>query len=112
MYNFGELKTNTGVLVKRSGDSDYLDKTGVWLNIAQSLLYNSYDYFLELKDVHNFSSVADQEAYIMPNRFGIPLRVYDITNNKEIHPNTEEEYFDANIANIADAETGTPEKYR
>jgi len=109
MYNYGELKTNVATLVQRSGDADYKTKIGVWLNLGQDFLFNVYDYYTELKDKHNFTTVDEQEDYSMPLRFDKPLRVYDITNDKKLTIKTEEQYFDANIANIADGETGKPE---
>jgi len=113
MYNFGELKTQTGYIVQRSDDPSYLnDEAAVFLNLAQDFLFNSYDYFTELQDVYNFTTVDGTENYVMPAHFDKPLRVYDLTNNKKISPETEEEYFDGNIQNIADSVTGKPENFR
>lgn len=112
MINFSEIANNVATLAQRSGDSDYLDKVKVWVNLAHTFLFNSYDYWHETEDVHNFTSVADTENYVMPNRFDKPLRVYDLTNKKKLDPDTEEVYFDSNVANIADATTDVPSKYR
>ena len=48
----------------------------------------------------------------MPNDFDQPLRIYDLTNKKPIKIKTEVEYFDANIANIADAIEDKPSEAR
>lgn len=108
MRNFGELVEDTAVMAQRSGDADYKDKTKVWLNLSHEFLFNVYDYYLELQDIHNFDTVADQEDYPMPSRFDKPLRIFDLTNDRKIDIETEETYFDANIANIADAVTDKP----
>jgi hypothetical protein len=113
MYNFSELKTEVARLVQRSGDTDYLTKIGTWLNLSLEFLYNSYDYFQELQDVHNFTTVASTESYFMPSRFNKPLRILDLTNKRQLHILTEEEYVDGNLAAIADATTVTvPDKAR
>ena len=103
MFNYLELKDNIAVLVQRSGDSDYKTEIGTWINLSLQTLYNSYDYFDELKSVHNFTTVDGTARYYMPSNFEKPLRFYDITNDKSIAIRTHVEYFDANIANIADA---------
>jgi len=103
MYTFGELITNVATLVQRSGDSGYDDKIKVWINLGLMRLYNIYDYYLELKGEHNFTTSDGVARYYTPNDFEKPLRFFDITNNKKITITTHEEYFDANIANIADA---------
>lgn len=112
MKTFKELKDNIAVLVQRSGDSDYVAKIGVWVNLSLEFLYNSYDYYPELEGIYNFTSVASQESYGMPNDFDKPFRVYDITNDREIDIDDEFTYFDANIANIADATEGEVSKIR
>jgi len=108
MRNYGELKNDVAILSQRAGDSDYLTKIGVWLNLSHKLLSEIYDYWFDLQDTHNFSTVDGQENYALPNRFDKPFRLYDLTNNRHINIKTEEEYFDGNIANIADAQEGTP----
>ena len=103
MYNLKEIQDNVQTLVQRAGDDDYEDKITVWVNLGLMRLYNAYDYYLELKGIHNFTTVDGTARYYTPNDFEKPLRFYDITNDKKITINTYEEYFDANIANIADA---------
>lgn len=107
MYNFGELKEKVGILVQRSGDTDYLTKIGVWIQLSHKLLAEIYDYWFDLQDRYNFTTIDGQEDYPLPNNFDKPFRLYDITNNNKITIETEEEYFDDNIANIADAVEGT-----
>ena len=106
MYNFTELKNNAAVILQRSGDTSYKTEIETWMNLSLFELYNSYDYFLELRGTYDFTSVDGTAVYYAPNDLDKPLRVYDITNDKKISIKTEEEYFDANIANIADAEEG------
>ncbi len=103
MYTFSELKSNIATLVQRSGDTSYISDIGVWVNLSIQNLYNSYDYYDELKNVHNFTTVDGTARYYMPSDFEKPLRMYDITNDKKITWRTYEGYFDGNIANIADA---------
>jgi len=103
MYNFKEIKENVATLVQRSGDTSFITDIGVWVNLSLLTLYNSYDYWLELKGTHNFTTVDGTPLYYMPSDFDKPMRFYDITHDKPISIKTEEEYFDANIANIADA---------
>lgn len=105
-YNFKELKDNVGVLVQRSGDTDYLTQIGVWLNLAQIYLADIYDYWHELKGVHNFTTVDGTATYFMPKDFEKPFRAYDITNDVKLTIKVEEEYFDSNIGNVADATEG------
>lgn len=108
MNRFGQLKNDIAVLVQRSGDEDYINKIGVWVNFAHKTLFDVYDYYRELQTVFNFSSVDGTEDYMMPNDFDKPLRIFDLTNKKPIEITTEEVYFDSNISNIADANEGTP----
>ena len=108
MFHFEDLKAKVGVLTQRSGDTDYLIKIGVWINLAQDFLYNVYDYYQALQDEHNFTTVASQEDYVMPNRFNKPLRIYDLTNKSKLTIQTEESYFDVNIDNIVTPNTGDP----
>ena len=113
MKNFNELKNNVGVLSQRKADTDYLTKIGVWINLAQDFLFNVYDEWIELQDIHNFSTVASTEDYFMPTRFDKPLRIFDITNNKKLDIETEVTYFESNIANVADAnEVAAPQTAR
>lgn len=107
LYNFSELKENVATLVQRSGDTDYKTDIGVWINLSLLTLYNSYDYWLELKgEPHNFTTVNGTALYYMPSDFDKPLRFYDITNDRPITVKPEEVYFDSNIANIADSTKG------
>ena len=108
MLNFLELKTETAKLAQRSEDSNYVLKIGTFINITQQYVANANDYYQELMDVHNFSSVASTENYYMPLHFDKILRIYDITNDKPLSVDTEFNYFDGNIANIADSNTGIP----
>lgn len=112
MRNLSELTNDTAVLAQRSGDSDYLTKIKVWIQMTVKWLSEEYDFWNELQDIYNFSSVGSREDYPLPNNFDKPFRLYDMTNNKKIDPEVEEVYFDSNIANIADVSTGTPDKYR
>lgn len=105
MKNFGELKTDVGALMQRS-ETAFLTNVGVWLNLSHKLLADVYDYWLDLQDIHNFTTVDGQGDYPLPNRFDKPIRLYDLTNDRKIAIQTEEEYFDANISNIADANEG------
>lgn len=109
MLNFGELKTKVSELAQWSDSSDYKTKIGVWLNLAHRILAQSYDYYTELQKTHNFTTVADQEDYPLPNIFSKPFRLYDLTDNIHLKfDTTEEEYFDGHIEAIADADTGSP----
>jgi len=103
MYNFGEIVSTIGKLVQRSEDTAYANNIKVWVNLSLQTLYNSYDHFIELQNVHNFTTVDGTKRYYMPSDFEKPIRFYDITNDKPIAIKTYQEYFDANIANIADA---------
>ena len=100
------MKNKAANLVQRSGDANYMTKIGVWIQFSHRKLADIYDYYTELQDIHNFTSVDGQENYPLPNRFDKPFRLYDITNDRKITVQTEFEYFDANIANIADANEG------
>lgn len=106
MYNLGELVDKAAFIAQRSDDSSYKTEIKVWINLSLESLYNSYNYFDELKGTHNFTTVASTALYYMPSNFGLPLRFYDVTNDKKIKWQTEEEYFDANVANIADSVEG------
>jgi len=111
MYNFLELKTEIAKLVQRSNDTAYIAKIGTWINLAQDFLYNSYDYYIELKGEHNFTTVDGTVKYYMPSDLEKITRFYDVTNNKKIDPNIEETYFDENIASIADEEESDANTY-
>jgi len=113
MNNFSELKSNVGALVGRSGDAAYLVKIGVWLNLAHDFLAQSYDFFTELQDVYNFTTVDGRENYILPNRFDKPLsKIFDLTNHKELSWETENIYIQENQVAVADSEEGVPSKAR
>ena len=112
MYNFGELKEKVAVLVQRSGDTDYLTKIGIWLQLSHKQLADIYDYWTDLNDIHNFTSVANREAYQLPTRFDKPLRLFDLTNKIHVLPETEEIYTENNLASIAAATSGKPTKFR
>jgi hypothetical protein len=112
LYNFGELKNKVSTLAQRSDDSDYQTKIGVWIQLSHKFLADIYDYFSELQDIHNFSTVDGQEDYPLPIRFDKPLRLFDLTNNRKINPRTEEEYFEENISAISSAEESDPDSYR
>lgn len=103
MRTFLELKNDVGKLAQRSGDTNFLDNIGTWINFAQTFLFNSNDYFIETQAKHEFSTVDAQEDYAMPNDFDKPLRIYDFTNKKKLTIETDEAYTDGSIANIADA---------
>ena len=112
MLTYGELKTEAAVLAQRSGDADYVAKIGSWIKFSHSLLAEVYDYWFDLQDTYNFTTVDGQEAYSLPNRFDKPFRLYDLTNKNKITPQTEEEYSEDNLGNIVDATEGVPSKYR
>ena len=112
MYNFGEFKTKVAELVQRSGDDSYKTKIGVWLQLSHKLLSEIYDYWDDLKDIYNFTTVSGREDYFLPNRFDKPLRLFDLTNDNKMTLKTEEEYFEENISSIADSTTGTPDVAR
>jgi len=103
MQTFTELKANVATLTQRSSSAVHITAIGVWINLELEHLYNIYDYWHELKATHNFTTVDGTALYYMPSDFGLSFRFYDITNDKKIAIKTEEEYFDSNIANIADA---------
>ena len=113
MRTFGELKEDVAVLAQRSGDSDYKSKIATWLNLSHRFVYNIYDYWNETEDIHNFTTVASTGDYFMPTRFDKPLKIFDLTNNGKLSIVVEEDYFSANIANVADAtETTAPKTAR
>lgn len=110
MYSFSELKTNIATILQRSGDAAYVTKIGQWVNFGLDFAYRSYDYYAELEDEFNFSTADAQESYYLPPSFGIPLRIYDLTNGKKLTMITRESYFDANISSIFNADEGRPDK--
>lgn len=113
MFNYSELKNHAAVLAQRSGDTTYEDdKIGIWINLSLEFLYGVYDYFPSLEDTHNFTSVDGTENYYMPKRFNKPMRIKDLTNDKEITILTEYEYVDSNVSNIADSTEGVPDVAR
>jgi hypothetical protein len=112
MLTFSQLVLEVATLAQRSGDSEYANKIKTWINISQKDLFDIYDWFPQLEGEYNFSTVDGTENYYMPNDFDKPLRVYDLTNKKKIDPTVRQNYFDANIANIADEEeTSAPAFY-
>ena len=58
---FSDIVNDVGVLVQRSGDTDYATKIKVWINISQRILASIYDYWNALKDTYNFTTTASQE---------------------------------------------------
>ena len=111
MYNFGELKSIVSNLVQRDGDTTYETQVGNWINLGVQNLYNIYDYWHELKGSKDFATVDGTAVYYMPMDFDKPYRLYDIENNKKITIFSEEDYFDGNIANIADAVEAKPDSF-
>ena len=107
MYNFGELKDNVATIAQRTTTA-YKNNIGIWLNLGQETLFNAYDYYFELKGVHNFTTVDGTALYYLPSDCVKIMRFYDITNNKHLNVRDEYEYYDANIANIADAIEASP----
>lgn len=89
-------------------DTNFLTKIATWLNLSQKAISEGYDFWTELQTTYNFSSADGQEAYSMPSDFDKPYKLIDLTNKKEISFISEEEYVEGHIANIADADEGTP----
>jgi len=108
MLNYTELKTHVATLAQRSGDTSYITDIGVWINLAQDHLFKIYDYWDALKAQIDFTTVDGTALYFFPADFHKPFRMYDITNNRPINIVDELPYFDANIANIADAVEADP----
>lgn len=71
-------------------------------------MFNVYDYWGSLQDVHTFSSVSGTESYYMPSHFDKPLRIFDLTNDLSMNIVTEENYVSSHLPNIGDSTTGTP----
>ena len=79
------------------------------MQLSHKLLADIYDFWLDLQDIYNFTTVNGTEDYPLPNRFDKPFRLYDLTNKKKIDEfQTEEEYFDGNVANIVNASKAIP----
>ena len=76
--------------------------------MGQMYAANKYDFWSELQSTYNFVSVANQETYYMPSDFDKPTRIFDLTNNVKPTMITREQYFDANISTISNAQTGVP----
>lgn len=95
-------------------DANFMDKAGIWLNLSQSMLAKVWDYWTELQSQtpHTFTTVDGTEAYDMPADFDKPYKVVDLTNKVILTPYAEEDYIDENVSAIADADEGTPTKYR
>lgn len=110
MFTLDELVNNSAVLAQRQGDTTYAALFPIWLNMGQMYAANKYDYWSELqKGFWGFSSVANQEAYYMPSDFDKPYRIYDFTNNLKPTMITRENYSDANISTLSNAQTGVPQ---
>ena len=99
-------------MAQRSNDSDYQAKIAVWIRLSHKLLSEINDFWRELSDIHNFTTVSGTEDYPLPQRFDKPFRLFDLTNKKEILPDIEEIYTENNLSAIADGTTGKPSKYR
>lgn len=109
MYNFGEAKTKVAELVQRSGDDDYKTAIGVWLQLSHKFLADVYDYWVELQDTYNFTTVDGTEDYPLPNRFDKPLgKVYDLTNKTSLSWDEETNYIEGHLSAVADATEGKP----
>lgn len=109
MYTLSELVTNSSVLAQRQGDTTYAALFPIWLNMGQMYASNKYDYWSELQaGFWSFSSTANQQAYYMPSDFDKPYRIYDFTNNLKPTMITRENYSDANISTLSNAQTGVP----
>lgn len=108
MFNFSEIVSKVGIILQRSGDSDYLSKIKDWVNLAQQYAVNSYDYWSELQSEYTFSTTDGTEKYYLPSDFDKPFRLFDTTNHVKLTWITREEYYSGNIATIADAQTGIP----
>lgn len=109
MYTLSELVNNSAILAQRQGDTTYAQNFPIWLNMAQMYAANKYDFWSELQSTYNFASVANQQTYYMPSDFDKPTRIFDLTNNLKPTMITREQYFDANISTISNAQTGTPQ---
>lgn len=77
--------------------------------MAQLYAANKYDFWSELQSTYSFQTANAQQTYYMPSDFDKPTRIYDLTNNLKPTMITRENYFDANIATISNAQVGTPQ---
>lgn len=111
MRTFSELKTDSAELVQRNGDETYETFLGKWLNSSLKFLARQYDYWLELRGEHNFTTEDGVANYYLPSDFSKPFRLFDITNDKKIIHLTEDEYLDANIAVVANANEADADTY-
>lgn len=109
MYTLSELVTNSAVLSQRQGDTTYAANFPIWLNMGQMYAANKYDFWSELQSTYNFSTANGQETYYMPSDFDKPTRIFDLTNNCKPTMITREQYFDANISTISNAQAGVPQ---
>lgn len=109
MKTFGEITTIVAGNVQRTTDAEYITKIQYWINLAQIKAVNLYDFWQALQTSLTMSSVNAQEQYYLPSDFDKPYRIYDLTNDKKLSVTTREEYFDANISNIANSVKGTPQ---
>lgn len=109
MYNLSELVNNAAILAQRQGDATYATNFPIWINMGQLYAAKKYDFWQELQSTYNFTSTANQEKYYMPSDFDKPTRIYDLTNNLKPTMLTQEDYFDANISTISNAQTGIPQ---
>lgn len=109
MFTLSELVSNCATIAQRSGDTTYSTYFPIWLNMAQDYAASKYDFWSELQATHNFTSIANQEAYYLPSDFEKPTRIFDLTNNLKPTMITREQYFDANIASISTDQVGVPQ---
>lgn len=110
MYTLSELVNNSAILAQRQGDTAYMALFPIWLNMGQMYAANKYDYWSELQaGFWSFSSKANQEAYYMPSDFDKPYRIYDFTNNLKPTMITRENYSDANISTLSNAQVSVPQ---
>lgn len=96
-------------MAQRQGDASYAANFPIWLNMGQMYASNKYDFWSELQSTYNFASSANQETYYMPSDFDKPTRIFDLTNNIKQTMITREQYFDANISTISNAQIGVPQ---
>lgn len=109
MYTLSELVNNASILAQRQGDTTYATNFPIWLNMGQMYAANKYDFWSELQSTYNFASVGNQEQYYMPSDWDKPTRIFDLTNNLKPTMITREQYFDANISTISNAQVGVPQ---
>lgn len=99
---------NAAILAQRQGDSTYATYFPIWINMGQLYAAKKYDFWQDLQNIYNFASAANQETYYMPSDFDKPTRIFDLTNNLKPTMITRENYFDANISTISNAQIGVP----